>query len=641
MGCHDLQEDPKILGFQNKVLLMGSPNVGKSVFFSALTGIHVVSSNYAGTTVSYMEGKMELGGRSYSLIDVPGTYTMSANSEAEAIAVRFAQSGPEAVLFVLDATNLEGGLRLALELKEYNLPTVYALNMTDVAERKGIHINVSLLSQKLGGPVIPTVAVKKDGFDELKTVLEETLQKGSSSQESSCGCNCDCSGSSASSFPDSSSPSSSGSSSSDSSSSDSSSSASSSNSCGASCSDEEKSERYVQYWEQAKTLAKEVTETKEVKPGFLDRLGDKMVKPWPGIPIAIFVIVLSLGIVVGAGKALRAALILPLINNIIVPFFQNLFTSFIPEGILLNVLVGEYGIFVISFEWILGLVIPYVIIFQFVFTFLEDCGYLPRISVLFDNIMRKLGVQGGSLINIMLAFGCAVPAIIGTRSATTKKERLMVTTMICFSVPCISQMSVLIAMTSDYSMSLFAAVLISAFIIFISVALLANKVFKGKVDPLVIEVPNLLMPNRKAYFKKLWIRIKQFIWEAEGPMLLAVFIAAIFKETGMLDLLAVWLEPFMVGWLGLPGEAVMALILGIVRREMSVAPLLMLHLSGFQMYIGAIISLLYLPCLSVFGILAKEFNAKTAVGIVLLTTVSALFVGGVINHVGSFIFALI
>ena len=606
MGCHDLKEDPKVLGLQNKVLLMGSPNVGKSVFFSALTGIHVVSSNYAGTTVSYMEGKMNLAGQHYSLIDVPGTYTMSANSEAEAIAVQFVRSGPKAVFFVLDSSNLEGSLRLALELREFNIPTVYALNMMDVAERKGIQINLPLLSQKLGGQIVSTVAVKKEGFTEIKQLLEKALQdespKLSSFSDSGCS-DCGCSNDADSTQ---------------------------------NCSNESKNEddKSYQYWEQAKAISKEVTEIKEVKPSRLDRLGDAMVKPWPGLPIALLVIIASLGIVVGLGKALRAVLILPLINNYIVPFFQNFFSSFIPDGILLNILVGEYGIFVISFEWILGLVIPYVIIFQFVFTFLEDSGYLPRLSVLFDNIMRKLGVQGGSLINIMLAFGCAVPAIIGTRAATTQKERLMVTTMICFAVPCISQMSVLIAMTSDYSFSLFAAVLVSAIVIFISSALISNKLFKGKVDPLVIEVPNLLIPNRKAYFKKLGIRIKQFIIEAEGPMLTAVFIAAIFKETGMLDLLAIWLEPLMVGWLGLPGEGVMALVLGIVRREMSVAPLLMLNLTGFQMYVGAIVSLLYLPCLSVFGILAKEFNAKTAVGIVVMTTVTALFVGGVINHVG-------
>jgi len=176
MGCHDLKEDPKVLGLQNKVLLMGSPNVGKSVFFSALTGIHVVSSNYAGTTVSYMEGKMNLAGQNYSLIDVPGTYTMSANSEAEAIAVQFVRSGPKAVFFVLDSSNLEGSLRLALELREFNIPTVYALNMMDVAERKGIQINLPLLSQKLGGQIVSTVAVKKEGFTEIKQLLEKALQ---------------------------------------------------------------------------------------------------------------------------------------------------------------------------------------------------------------------------------------------------------------------------------------------------------------------------------------------------------------------------------------------------------------------------------------------------------------------------------
>ena len=632
MNCHDLKEDPKVLGLKNKVLLMGGPNVGKSVFFSALTGIHVVSSNYAGTTVSYMEGKMNLAGQTYSLIDVPGTYTMSANSEAEAIAIQFVRAAPKAILFVLDASNLAGSLRLALELKEYNIPTVYALNMTDVAERKGIQINLPLLSQKLGSHVVSTIAVKKEGFGELKSLMGDILNKSADSL-----CECRDNSCSDNSSDDSCSDNSSDNSCSDSNNDNSCSTGSSYCRCSDTtsvCSDADKS---FQYWEQAKTVAAEVSKSEDAKPGWLDKLGDKMVQPWPGIPIALIIIIASLGIVVGFGKVLRAVFILPLINNYIVPFFRDFFSSFIPDGILLNVLIGEYGIFVISFEWILGLVIPYVIIFQFVFTFLEDSGYLPRLSVLFDNIMRKLGVQGGSLITIMLAFGCAVPAIIGTRAATTYKERLMVTTMICFAVPCISQLSVLIAMTSDYSFSLLIAVLISAVMIFVSVAMISSKIFKGKVDPLVIEVPNLLIPNRKAYFKKLGIRIKQFIREAEGPMLVAVFIAAIFKETGMLDLLAIWLEPLMVGWLGLPGEAVMALILGIVRREMSVAPLLALELTGFQMYIGAIVSFLYLPCLSVFGILSKEFNAKIAVGIVLTTTITALFVGGVINHVGALI----
>ncbi len=595
MNCHEVKEDGSVIGLDNKILLMGTPNVGKSVFFSQLTGVYVVSSNYVGTTVSFMKGDMPLENKTYSLIDVPGTYTMSATSEAEAVAVKFMESNPKAVLFVLDATKIESGLRLALELKKFNVPIVYALNMVDVAERKGIKINTGLLSQKLGGPVIPTIAVKNQGLNEIKIELKKAVNQTISENESYCR----------------------------------------QSSCGGSCGSCGTSSA-LDYWEQAKELARQVITDTDKKPSFLDRLGDKMMHPWPGIPIAILIIILSLALVVGGGKGLRAGLLLPLVNNVIVPFFRNIISAITPDGVFQNILIGEYGIFVISFEWILALVIPYVILFQLVFGFLEDSGYLPRISILFDNIMRKLGVQGGSLINVMLGFGCAVPAIIGTRAATTRKERLMVTTMICFAIPCISQTGALISLTASYSMGMVFAAFLAGVLIFITTGIVSSKIYKGKVDPLVIEVPALLIPNPKAYFKKFMVRVKQFLIEAEGPMLIAIVIAAVFKETGMLDSFARILEPLMAGWLGMPKEAVIVLILGIVRREMAVAPLVGMSLDPLQMFVGVIVALLYLPCLSVFGILAKEFNAKVAVGIALSTTFAALFVGGLVNQIGTF-----
>src|SRR5690554_5516230 len=157
--CHDIIEDPKVYNKPNKILLMGNPNVGKSVFFSTLTGIDVVSSNFAGTTVSYTEGKLKLGDEVYNIIDVPGTYSLEATSEAEEVAVRFINSNPLAIICVLDATNLERNIKLGLELQKYNVPIIYALNLLDVAKRHGLEINVNLLSQALGAPVIPTVAV--------------------------------------------------------------------------------------------------------------------------------------------------------------------------------------------------------------------------------------------------------------------------------------------------------------------------------------------------------------------------------------------------------------------------------------------------------------------------------------------------
>ena len=154
-SCHTIQEDPRILETENKILLMGNPNVGKSVFFTELTGIHAISSNYTGTTVSYLEGDLVLDGTKYTLIDVPGIYSMTASSEAEAVAVRFMESGALAVICVLDASNLERNLRLGLDLQKYGIPMVYALNLMDVAERHGIEIDVDLLQKSWAGQLSP------------------------------------------------------------------------------------------------------------------------------------------------------------------------------------------------------------------------------------------------------------------------------------------------------------------------------------------------------------------------------------------------------------------------------------------------------------------------------------------------------
>lgn len=589
-SCHDVNYGSGPSNPHKTILLMGNPNVGKSVFFTWLTGVDAVSSNYPGTTVSYLEGSITINNQTYSMIDVPGVYALEASSEAEAVAIKILEKGAAAIICVLDATNLKRNLKLALELQLYQIPIVFALNMMDVAERHGTEINVKLLEQELGSPVVPTVAVKQQGFEDLKTALEQVLTgRSGKCCQSACGCsNCACAAGS----------------------------------------------EEISLWDRAEEITSKVRIRREQKPSFLDRLGELMIRPFPGIFISLFIMVLSLGIIVGGGKALRAAVLLPLVNKLIVPFFRNLFSSFIPEGVLLNVLIGEYGIFVISFEWIIALILPYVFLFYVVFSFLEDSGYLPRASVMFDNIMRKIGLQGGSLINIAMGYGCAVPAIIGTRAATTKKERLMITTAVCFAVPCISQTGALISLLGSHSMGMVAAIFLLSLFILLVVTTITGKILKGKLEPLVLEVPNLLVPNRKTYAKKLAIRMKHFLQEAEVPMLISIVIAALLKETGLLDLIAVYLEPLVQEWLGMPREAVIALILGIVRREMAAAPLLALDLNPLQLFVGATVALLYLPCISVFGILSKEFNTTTAVTIALATTATAFLVGGIINQIG-------
>jgi ferrous iron transport protein B len=586
-GCHDGGECSAPVS--SRILLMGNPNVGKSVIFSQLTGINVISSNYPGTTVNFTEGSIKLRDRDFTLIDVPGTYSLQPSSEAEAVAVKFMENGALAVICVLDAGNLERNLKMGIEMKKYNIPVIYALNLLDVAKRKGVEINDTLLSALLGAPVIPTVAVKNRGIAEIKAELEKIIFGGVQLKT----CPGRCAGCLA---------------------------------CG---------ESGLNYAERAREITAKVRKRTDAKRGFVDKLGELLMKPLSGIPIALVVLGLSLGFIVVAGEFIREDLLMFLVDTYIVPFFKNLFSSFIPEGVFLNILIGEYGIFVIAFEWIFALVLPYVFLFYVVFSFLEDCGYLPRLSVLFDNIMRKIGVQGGSLIPIAMGYGCAVPAIIGTRVAATKKERLIITTVICFAVPCISQTGALISLLGSYSYWLLALMAAMSFVLIMVVSAVAGKVIKGKIEPLILEVPNLLIPEKKAYFKKLMIRMRHFLRDAEGPMLIAIILAALIAETGVLNVVGEFLKPVVSGWLGLPEEAALALILGIIRREMAAAPLLALNLTPLQVFVGSTVALLYLPCISVFAVIVKEFNLKTALIISVSTTAVAILTGGIINQVAS------
>jgi ferrous iron transport protein B len=163
-----------------KILLMGNPNVGKSVIFSRLTGIDVISANYPGTTVEYTEGRMKLGGQMATLVDAPGVYSLDPTTRVEEVSRKIFLKGADVVVNVIDATNLERNLNLTLQLLEWGVPTIVALNLWDVATRKGIEIDIKALEKELGVPVVATVAVSGQGIRDLVGALNEVREVRSS-----------------------------------------------------------------------------------------------------------------------------------------------------------------------------------------------------------------------------------------------------------------------------------------------------------------------------------------------------------------------------------------------------------------------------------------------------------------------------
>jgi len=554
-----------------KVLLMGNPNVGKSVIFSRLTGFDVVASNYTGTTVSFNKGLIRYKGEKAILTDVPGIYGLDATSKAEEVAIDMLNEGADLIVCVLDSTHLERNLNLALALRNYNIPTVYALNLSDVAFRRGIEIDIEALSERLKAPVIETVAVKKIGIDLLKDQIfmeqiNEPLLIDAIDEE-------------------------------------------------------------------AKDIAESVTHYHEVKLSWLEKIGDWSIKPLTGIPIAILMLAATIGFVVGGGKALRALIFLPFVNNIYTPFITWLVGFLLEEGSLLyGIFVGEYGFLIKMIEWPIALILPYVFLFYVAFSFLEDSGYLPRLGVLLDGAFRKLGLPGSNIIPFLMGYGCAIPAVLGTRAAGSQKERIITVSMIAIAVPCTAQTGAFIALLGDQSIVALVSVYLISILAIILTGVILNKTLKGYSRPLILEIPNLLLPDFKSLSKKIWIKIKHFLKDAQGPMLIGIILASLLVETGALEQVGIWLEPLVTGWLGLPKEASLSLILGIIRRELAVMPLIEMNLTTTQLITGSVVALFYLPCISTLFVLVKEFKLKVALMITAATFFFAFFFGGVVNH---------
>ncbi|MDR5658555.1 ferrous iron transporter B [Serpentinicella sp. ANB-PHB4] len=591
------------------ILMIGQPNIGKSVMFNHLTGLNISVANYVGTTVEFTAGEIKLGDHRANLIDVPGTYTLEINNEAERVAVEMLQGRisskkinschedagiedftinhrPEAVISVIDAHNLESSLYLFFQVLEYGIPTIAVLNRMDLIEDRGEKIDVELLSQRLGVPVIPTVAVDKKGVNTVKETLEQMLFTGASSD-------------------------------------------------GEQVHIEEKSEVQEDLWKKAEKITQEVkTKPKTEKKTKRQIWGERLVKPWPGLPLAGIILMAVFGIVVGVGMGLRRFILLPLFRGLIIPAISSVIELVVPQGFILEVLIGEYGIFVKGLEWPFTLVLPYVISFYIALSILEDCGYLPRLGALLDGLLNKLGLPGSSMVPLLLGYGCGIPAIMATRQLSTRKERITVSTMVCLGIPCVAQTGAFISLLAERSILALLMIFIFSFFVIFLAGLILDKLLPGSRPHTIIEIPELLLPKGEVIFKKVWSKVKNYLDEGALPMMAIVGVAAVLYESGIMEFIGELFSPLVVNWLGLPAEASVPLILGVLRRELTVVPLVEMDLTMLQLFTASVVGLLYVPCVAILATLAREFNLKMTAVILVLTSTLAFLVGGIIIRIG-------
>ncbi len=564
-----------------KILLMGNPNVGKSVIFSRLTGVRVISSNYPGTTVGFTSGFMKIEGEVAEVIDVPGAYTLEPTCEAEEIALRMLETG-DVVIAVVDATNLERNLYLTLQLLERDVPVVIALNMWDDTKHRGIHIDVERLEGILGVPVIPTVALSGQGIKELVKSIPGAANSRISMNS--------------------------------------------------------RDER----WAFVGNIIDQVQQITHRHHRWTERLEDASVKPRTGLIMAAVVLVTSFYIVRFIGENLITYLFDPLFERLWLPVLMKLSNLMGGGGFLHDVVVGKliagdihfvesFGLLSSGLYVPFAMVLPYIVSFYLILGILEDTGYLPRLAVLLDTAMHRLGLHGYAIIPTLLGLGCNVPAVLATRVLESKRERFIAATLVCIALPCVSAQAMIFGLVGKYGGGYVAIVYGTLFLVWIVLGITLNHTLKGLSPELLIEIPPYRLPPWLTVLQKLLTRIRGFLIEAVPIILAAVLVINILFVMGIFDYIADFTAPVITGILGLPKEAVVAIIIGFLRKDAALGMLALSTLTVKQLIVGSVVLSMFFPCIATFVVLLRELGLKDLLRSVGIMIFFALIVGGALN----------
>ena len=617
--------------------------MGKSIIFSKLTGVGVISANYPGTTVEYSEGKARFMDRTVTVIDLPGTYSIAGNTEDERVATDLInERRPDTIIAVLDATRLERNLVFLFELIESGHNVVVSLNMYDLLRKSRIDIDIARLERILMMPVIPTVATKGEGIDsllytsvqlrrksrfkvrydshiehmitQLSAMLKEedwTIPLRAVAVRLLAGDQKVVEKASA-------------------------------EVAAASAKMREEFRRHhgediivhIQRdrFGEAGRIAKEVVGKAATAKDREGIISDLTLRPVTGIPILVGVLALVFITLVFAGGAIEKFLVGEY-QDAAKPFFEDLRSS-MSNDIGRGIVDGIY----LSIEAMLALVIPYIMVFYIMLSVLEDTGYLVRVVSLLDGVMHRLGLHGRAVIPMVVGFGCNVPAILATRAMGSRRERLILATLITIAVPCSAQTAIIIGTVGNHAGALWALAIylvLGALLLVLGFAM--HRTIKFEPTGLFVEIPDLRMPSAKQTAIKTYIRIKEFLTIAFPLLLGGSIVLEVLMAMGALQKIVDPAEPFMTVVLGLPAVAVVALVFGILRKEMALQMLMVLFgtselatvLSSEQMFVFALVMAVFMPCIAALAVLVKEFGLRSTVVVALASISLALVLGAI------------
>ena len=549
-----------------KAVLAGNPNTGKSLLFSRITRTGAVSANYSGTTVETKTGDFIYQGIEYELIDGSGLYSLEEFCENDKTAL-FLLDECDIIINVIDATNLERNLNLTIQLLEKRKPMIVCLNFWEDTMHKGIHIDAAGLEKLLDVPVIPVSALQNDGIPELVAAMSRARVSTIA-------------------FP-------------------------------------AKSQ-----WNRIGTIISKVQKLTHRHHTFLEFLSDITLNPAGGILTAIIVLVTTLLFVRFIGEGLINSVLDPFYNKLYSPLIHN-FVDKIPSQIAHVILIGNtidplqsFGIFTSGVYIALVLVFPYFLAFYIVFGFLEDFGYLPRLAVVLDNTFHRMGLHGYSAIPVMLGLGCKVPAFLSTRILTNRREKILTTSLIMMSAPCLPQTSMIISLGSHYGvmavLSIFVILLIIAFI----TTIILNRIIKGESSDFFTELPSYRMPSVKLMAGKLWMRVADYFYEVIPLIVFGVLVMNLLDMFHVIRFITDIIKNPVEHFFGLPADIAPIMIMGFLRKDASIALLAPLNLSAQQFIISSIFLTLYIPCIASFFTLTRESgigDSLKIMGIVFIT----------------------
>lgn len=634
----------KEIGGERKIVLVGCPNVGKSVVFNYLTGAYTTVSNYPGTSVEVARGECRLDGALYTVLDTPGMYSLLPITEEERVGRRILfEEHPHVVVHVVDARNLERMLPMTLQLVEAGLPVLLLVNIIDEAERIGMHIDTALLGEKLGIPVVAAAIGRKRGTAELRRALAEyrpncvtfsyaadleqdirqiadrlrgeyllstrslallLLQRDEELQQRVHAGE----GENAAAVE-------------------------------ALVNDVVFARRvdlHLRISLERKRICKGllagvVSQSDRPRPALVERLSALTMNPWTGVPLLMAVLYFGLYQFVGGFGAGTVVDLLEgtLFEEHLNPWAVAWFDAHVPWYWLRELVVGEYGLFTLGVRYAVAIILPIVGTFFIAFAMIEDSGYFPRLAMLVDRVFKYLGLNGRAVIPLVLGFGCDTMATVVTRTLETVRERILATFLLALAIPCSAQMGVILGLLSGVpgALAVWLATLVG---IFLLVGLLAARLVPGERPMFYMEIPPLRLPQPRNVLVKTLTRMQWYFLEIFPLFMIASVLLWAGKLSGALDWLVSSIEPVM-RLLGLPPQTAAAFIFGFFRRDFGAAGLYDLQSNGLlspaQMTVAAVTLTLFVPCVAQFLVMKKERGWRVALGVFFLVTTLAVATG--------------